>query len=72
MGDLIQIHKTEVLNILRHVIEVRTEIGYAFECLDEKKYKQLDGQLRNMRVHLDEILRYFEQEFHIGIKQKLK
>lgn len=72
MAEQITLHRSEILQILRHVHDIRTEIAYATNGLYEDDFDQIEAQLLNMKVHLDDIISYFEQEHRIGINPGIK
>lgn len=72
MVEQITMLRSEVLQILRHVHEIRTEIEYLTNILYEEDYDEIENMLNVMRAHADNIIRYFEIEHHIGIKTPIK
>lgn len=70
MGEQIVMRRTLVLQILRMCTTSELKSLTRPISFTKTISTQMEAQLRNMKVHSDDINFYFEREHHIGIKQQ--
>jgi hypothetical protein len=70
MPDQITMLRSEVLHLLRQVLNIRTAIEEAECAVYTDELDEVKVQLITMRAELDTIVSYFETQHRIGIKQR--
>jgi hypothetical protein len=65
--DQITLHRTEVLKLLRHILEIRTAINRSFDRYYVADYDSIEEQLLAMKSEVDQLLFYFESQHQMGL-----
>lgn len=67
--EQITLHKSEVLQLLQRIKEIRTAVNRSFDRYYQADYDGIEDQLLAMKSEIDSILAYFELEHQIGIRR---